>query len=141
MPKCASEKTRSFRVYRAHIIARVDICFPNFMNRGKFVENQSINLRFCRCGGVPFYVIEGKVRIEATLVADEEPKKDYTNRWVAVVIKDEWRLVDVMFAARGKFTGPGNWELVDNNGQVWIPSNTSFLLPFFIANILVSHTC
>ena len=66
------------------------------------------------------HVIEGKVRTKVAIDADEALTDGHANDWVAVVVDGEWRLVDVMFAARSQSTDPGDWELIDDNGQVWM---------------------
>ena len=43
----------------------------------------------------------------------------FVNDWLAVLIDNEWRFVDVHFASLASFGGdPGEWELFDDNGKV-----------------------
>ena len=64
------------------------------------------------------HIIKGKVRTKLSLEEPEELGEGFMNDWTAVVVDNEWRFVDVNFAARNESGGdPGSWELIDDNGK------------------------
>ena len=73
-----------------------------------------------RLGGVHAHIIEGHVRVAPSLGESvAKLNEGYMNYWVAVVIDDEWRLIDIFFAAsRQRQRERGDWELIDDNGEV-----------------------
>ena len=73
-----------------------------------------------RIGGVHAHIIEGHVRVPPSLgESGAKLNEGYMNYWVAVAIDDEWRLIDVFFAAsRQRQREHGDWELIDDNGEV-----------------------
>ena len=77
------------------------------------------SLPIYRLGGVQVHIINGKVRTAPSLGEAPELGDGHMNDWVAVAIDDEWRLIDINFAARKSKGGdPGDWELIDDNGKV-----------------------
>ncbi|KAK2165200.1 hypothetical protein LSH36_53g01002 [Paralvinella palmiformis] len=74
-------------------------------------------LRMCRFAGLQIKPIRGYVK-HAHLEPGDTPDVDELNSWVAVVINDEWRLIDPHWGS-SHMTGedPGGWLLIDDNGQ------------------------
>ena len=69
-------------------------------------------------GGLQAQEVKGKVRTKCDLDMVSEVDA-FVNSWVAVVIDNEWRLVDVQFAAVSTSGGgDGDWQLIDDTGKV-----------------------
>ena len=63
--------------------------------------------------------------------------ENFMNYWNAVVVDDEWRLVDCFFAAQHQTGGSSEWELIDDDGRVREKLfNVSRKIPLFCTTTL-----
>ena len=73
----------------------------------------------CRHAGIQCEVIQGITKAAGYSIGQTLSYSSAYGSWVAVKIDSLWRLVDLNFAARHQTGGcRGEWELIDDNGQV-----------------------
>ena len=93
-------------------------------------------------GGLQAREIKGKVRTKCDLDMVSEVDA-FVNSWVAVAIDNEWRLVDVQFAAVSvSGGGAGDWQLIDDTGaQVHVHFDDTGVKVHVHFNKIYTSTC
>ena len=83
-----------------------------------------------RLGDIQVHIVHGKTK-EVSVDKPVSLSENIMNYWNALVVDDEWRLVDCYFASQKGEGGKSDWELIDDNGTV------SLKFHFLIRNISV----